>query len=104
MSEKSLVHKLPSVFNKEAGGDIDCVIQFHLSEPAYVSITGGNCVSHDGVAEAPDLSLTMADDFLEPLLRGEVNGMAALMTGKLKFSGDMALAQRIATLFDMDKL
>jgi putative sterol carrier protein len=104
MSGNNLVHKLPSVFNAEAGADVDCVIQFHLSEPAYVSITGGNCTSHAGIAEAPDLSLTMADDFLEPLLRGEVNGMAALMTGKLKFSGDMALAQRISTLFDMDKL
>lgn len=99
-----LVHRLPGVFNSEAGQDIDCTIQFNLSKPAYVKIGGGQCTAHDGDAEAPDLSLTMADDFLEPLLRGEVNGMAALMQGKLKFSGDMALAQRISALFDMDKL
>jgi putative sterol carrier protein len=33
------------------------------------------------------------------MCNGELNGVSAFMNGKLKISGDMMLAQRIASLF-----
>jgi len=46
----------------------------------------------------------MADDDLIALLKGELNGMQAFMTGKLQLEGDMMLAQRLGSLFDASKL
>ena len=104
MSSISLPHLLPKVFRAESAGNSNCVIQLNLSQPVYIRIKDGTCSVIDGTAEAADLTLTMNDDYLEPLLRGKVNGMAGVMTGKLRFKGDMGLAQRISKLFDLDKL
>lgn len=100
----SLAHQLPGVFKPESAIGLQTVIQLNLSQPVFIQIKDGVCTVTDGVAETPDLTLTMNDDYLEPLLRGKVNGMAGLMAGKLKFKGDMSLAQRIQKMFDLDKL
>jgi putative sterol carrier protein len=38
------------------------------------------------------------------MLKGELNGAMAFMSGKLKLKGDMMLAQRIPSLFDASKI
>jgi len=38
------------------------------------------------------------------MLKGELNGMQAFMTGKLQLEGDMMLAQKLGTFFDPSKL
>jgi putative sterol carrier protein len=38
------------------------------------------------------------------MLKGELNGMQAFMTGKLQLEGDMMLAQRLGSFFDASKL
>jgi SCP-2 sterol transfer family len=40
-----------------------------------------------------------ADDFVK-LMNGQLNAMAAAMTGKLKLKGDMAYAMKLAALFN----
>ena len=50
------------------------------------------------------VTLNMADEDLIALLKGELNGMQAFMTGKLQLEGDLMLAQRISTFFDPSKL
>ena len=46
----------------------------------------------------------MEDDDLVSLLKGDLNGMTAFMTGKLQLDGDMMLAQRMTSFFDASKL
>jgi putative sterol carrier protein len=46
----------------------------------------------------------MEDDDLVALIKGELNGMTAFMTGKLQVDGDLMLAQRLPGLFDVSKL
>jgi putative sterol carrier protein len=46
----------------------------------------------------------MEDDDLIALLKGELNGMTAFMTGKLQIDGDLMLAQRMSGFFDASKL
>jgi putative sterol carrier protein len=38
------------------------------------------------------------------MLTGELNGISAFMSGKLKVEGDMMLAQRLPSIFDTAKL
>jgi putative sterol carrier protein len=96
-----LIKKMPAAFT---GDGQDCTIQFNISKPMYVTIAGGACTASDGTAANADLGITMEDDDLVALMKGELNGMTAFMTGKLQIDGDLMLAQRLGSFFDPAKL
>ena len=104
MSVADLLQKLPAALNADAAAGTDAVIQFNTSQPHYVTIKGGAAPVAEGTAGSPDVTLTMEDDDLIALMKGELNGMTAFMTGKLQLDGDLMLAQRIGGLFDPAKL
>jgi putative sterol carrier protein len=104
MTALELLHKLPAAFNPEAAASANSVIQFNISQPAFVTIRDGICTVTEGSAEAADLALGITDDNLVALMTGKLNGVMAMMSGKLKVSGDMGLAQKIGRLFDPSKL
>ena len=104
MSANAFLKKLPAAFNAGAAGDASCVLQFNISQPVYATIKGGTCTVTDGSAPSPDVALTMEDDDLVQLMKGELNGMMAFMTGKLQVEGDLMLAQRLSSFFDAEKL
>lgn len=99
-----LINQLPAAFDSVAAGNTDCTIQFNVSTPMHVLIRNGHCEVKNGVAASPDVSLTMEDGNFIALMTGELNGMAAFMTGKLTVDGDLMLAQRLPNLFEAGKL
>ena len=104
MSAAETIRNLPQAFDASAASGADCTIQFNCSTPMHVVIKDGTCTSKDGPADSADLALTMEDEDLTALLKGELNGMQAFMTGKLQIEGDMMLAQRITSFFDPSKV
>lgn len=104
MSAAELLKSLPQAFNADAAAGTDCTIQFNCTQPMHAVVRDGLCTVIDGTALAPDVTVTMDDDDLVALLKGELNGMAAFMTGRLQVDGDLLLAQRLPNLFDPDKL
>lgn len=100
MTAKEMILKMPELFNPEAAGDTDAVIQYNISEPVYTVIKDGQMTAHEGVAENPTVAITMADDNLVKLFKRELNPMNAFMTGKLKIKGDMMLAQRLSNFIN----
>ena len=100
----TLLKKLPVAFQPDAAGDTDCTVQFNISTPMHIVIKNGACATHDGAAGSPDVTITMEDDDLISLMKGELNGMTAFMTGKLQLEGDLMLAQRMFGFFDSSKL
>ncbi len=104
MSAADLLKKLPAAFNSSEAGGMDCTLQFNCSTPMHAVIKGGACTLVDGTAADADVAITMDDDDLVALMKGELNGMTAFMTGKLQVEGDLMLAQRIASIFDANKL
>ena len=99
-----LLKRLPTAFQPEAAGDTDCTVQFNISAPMHIVIKNGTCATRDGAAPSPDVAITMDDDDLVSLMKGELNGMTAFMTGKLQLEGDLMLAQRMFGFFDSSKL
>ena len=97
-----LLSKLPAAFVADAASD--CTIQFNISTPKNVVIKGGTCTLNDGAAASPDVTITMEDDDFVALMKGELNGMTAFMTGKLQLDGDLMLAQRMSGMIDAAKL
>ncbi|NKF23550.1 SCP2 sterol-binding domain-containing protein [Solimonas marina] len=104
MSAHDFLQRLPQALNADAAAGTDCTIQFNIARPAYVVIKDGACQVQDGSAGNADVTLTMEDDDLVQLMKGELNGMTAFMTGKLQLDGDLMLAQRVSSLFDASKL
>jgi putative sterol carrier protein len=104
MSVTDFLQKMTSAFNPSAAEGTNCVLQFNTSKPAYITIKDGTATLTEGSAPSPDVALIMADEDLIAMLKGELNGMQAFMTGKLQLEGDMMLAQRLGTFFDQSKL
>lgn len=104
MSALDLIKKMPQAFVADAASDVNATIQYQISTPAYVSIKNGTCSVAEGTATGADVTLIIEDEDLVALLKGELNGMTAFMTGKLQVEGDLMLAQRIPNLFDPGKL
>ena len=99
-----LLNKLPAAFNPDAAAGVDCTLQFNISSPMNAVIKNGACSVNAGSASAPDVTITMEDDDLVALMKGELNGMTAFMTGKLQIEGDLMLAQRMSAFFDSARL
>jgi putative sterol carrier protein len=104
MSVADLLNKLPAAFNPAAAQGSECTIQFNTSTPMHAVIKNGACSINPGAATNPDVTLTMGDQDLIDLLKGDLNGMTAFMTGKLQIDGDLMLAQKITGFFDASKL
>jgi len=104
MSVTDFLQKLTTTLDPSAASGTSCVLQFNTSTPAYISIRDGKAILTEGAATGPDVTLIMADEDLIALLKGELNGMQAFMTGKLQLEGDMMLAQRLGSFFDASKL
>lgn len=104
MSVNELIKKMPSVINPATTANMQSTIQYKITDPMYLVINNGQCTAHEGVAPSPDLALIISDDNLMAMLKGELNGIAAFMSGKLKVEGDMMLAQRLPSFFDTSKL
>ncbi|HJV76003.1 MAG TPA: SCP2 sterol-binding domain-containing protein [Noviherbaspirillum sp.] len=104
MSVNDIIKKMPAAINPTATGNMQTTIQYRITNPMYLVIDNGNCTVHEGTAPSSNLTLIMADDDLKSLLTGELNGINAFMSGKLKVEGDMMLAQRLPSFFDTSKL
>lgn len=104
-SVNEIFEKMPTVFNAAAAAGLDTVIQYHIGgdQPGdwYVVIKGDACQVESGTHDSPSVALSMADVDWIALCNGELDGMSAFMSGKLKADGDIMLAQRIPSIFPL---
>ncbi|MBW2310042.1 MAG: SCP-2 family sterol carrier protein [Deltaproteobacteria bacterium] len=95
--------KMPELFKPSAAQGIDAVFQFNITGDGggnwTALIKDGTCKIQEGRHEDPSVSLTMSVDTWLAMVNKETNGMQAFMSGQLKVSGDIMLAQRIEQLF-----
>ena len=104
-SVKEIFAGMSGVFNRNAAAGLNAVFQYHIkgaeSGDWYVAVKDQTCMVSEGVHGSPTVSLTLADKDWIAMCNGELDGMSAFMGGKLKLSGDIMLAQRIASLFPL---
>ncbi|MFO7909147.1 SCP2 sterol-binding domain-containing protein [Vreelandella aquamarina] len=100
MSSTTL-EKLQARFNPEAAQDMNEVFQFHFSDAGnyYLNIHAGTLEIIEGEHDDPSISLSMESGTLKGIMNGEINGMTAFMTGRLKATGNVMLATRLTDLF-----
>jgi putative sterol carrier protein len=102
---KEVFTKMPEVFNPNAAQGLDVVFQFNITGEGEgnwnVTVKQGACQIQEGTHESPSVTLTMSGETWLGIVNKELNGMQAFMSGKLKASGDIMLAQRIEQLFPL---
>ena len=102
---KEIFTRMPEVFNPSAAQDLDVVIQYEISGEGggnwSIIIKEGTCQVQEGTHDSPTVTLSMSDETWVKIVTKETNGMQAFMSGQLKVSGDVMLAQRIEQLFPL---
>jgi putative sterol carrier protein len=96
---------MPGVFNRNAAAGLDAVFQYNIEGADggdwYVVVKNQTCSVSEGVHANPTVSLRLADKDWIAICNGELDSMSAFMSGKLKITGDIMLAQRITSLFPL---
>jgi len=100
---KEVFDRMPEIFNPEAAKGVDAVFQLDITGDGggnwTAVIEDGTCQIQEGSHADPSVRLTMSVDTWLAIVNRETNGMQAFMSGQLKVSGDIMLAQRLEQLF-----
>lgn len=103
-SANDLIGQMPDVFLPDQAKGLDMTVQFMIQAPMYAVIANGRCHVHDGYADAPDLTVNTSDADLVKLMYGELNGVMAYMSGRLRVRGDLINARKLPNVFDFKHL
>ncbi|RJS95056.1 SCP2 sterol-binding domain-containing protein [Salinisphaera sp. Q1T1-3] len=101
---REFLTRLPLCFKPEVAGDLSMTAQYMTRHPVYIVIDAGHCQAHEGLAEAPDVTLHIRDDHLIKLMTGRMHGLTAFLTGKIKVEGNYILAQKLQQVFDPKRI
>ena len=100
---KEFFQLLPDQLDSDAAEDLDAVYQFDLSGAQggqyILTIRERTCQVAEGMHADPHVVFSMAGEDCIKILKGQLNGPAVAMSGRLKISGDIGLAMQLKTLF-----
>ena len=94
---------LETAFDSDGAKGVEATIQINIENLTnfYVDINDGALNVEEGDHDNPGLSLTFdSEETMEKVFSGDQQAaMGAFMQGKVKFSGDMALGQKLGSVF-----
>ena len=95
---------LQAAFRPERAAGVDKTVQFNFTgnEPGAWNLTvrNGALTYQEGTIESPSTTVTVASEDWLAILRGTLNPMTAVLGGKLKIAGDMAVMLQFQTWFE----
>ena len=102
---KETFDAMPSRFRADKAAGTTATIQYDISGDGggtwNAVIKDGTCAVTPGAAASPNLTLQIsAQDWLD-MLSGKQSGQMLFMSGKLKAKGDMGLAMKLGSMFQM---
>jgi putative sterol carrier protein len=106
-SIQDLLDRLPGLFVPEKAAGIDAVVQFNLSGDNggkwFVTIRDQKCSVSSGEAAQPRLVFSASAQDCLDVFTGKLDGMRAYMSGRLKLSGDIGMAMKLTSFFDLHR-
>ncbi len=101
-----IITGMPEAFVPANADGINADVQFHLTGDDggdwVVTVQDGRCTVRQGTVPNPRVNLTADAQTFVGVVTGSMNPMMAMMRGRLKVKGDMALAARFPKLFGVD--
>ncbi|WP_407565470.1 SCP2 sterol-binding domain-containing protein [Streptomyces sp. 184] len=100
--------RMAQQFQPEKAGELEAVIRWKIegvTEVVYeVFVAGGACSVREGRGDAqPRVTLEMGDEEFLKVTSGNAGPVKLFMTRKLKVTGDVALALKLTSMFDIPK-
>jgi 2,4-dienoyl-CoA reductase-like NADH-dependent reductase (Old Yellow Enzyme family)/putative sterol carrier protein/thioredoxin reductase len=95
---------MKAAFDPSQASGQSAVIQYAIDSPAgemnyQLNVENGVCELTKGPAENPRVTLALSLPNFLRMITGELNGMQAFTSGKLKITGDLMFSQNLASWF-----
>lgn len=105
-SAREVFEDLENRFDSDAAEALEAVFQFHVTDssgedPAkwVVHIDNGSVNVWEGEHDEPTVTLSLTEDTWVDLGKGEKGAISAFMSGEIKASGNVMLAQKLGPVF-----
>jgi putative sterol carrier protein len=90
-------------FVQSAAAGVDAIFQFEISGDGggawHVIVSDGSMAVHDGTHAEPSATVTAkAADYVK-IANGDMNGLRAVMTRKMKIGGNLVIARKMQQMF-----
>jgi putative sterol carrier protein len=96
---------MPNKFRPDKAQGVNAVIQYDIGGDQggswHAIIKDGTCTVQSGVSPSPNLTLNMSSQDWLDMIAGKLSGQMAFMSGKLKVKGDMGLAMKLGSMFQV---
>ncbi len=100
---QALFASLPGHFAPEAVPGLSATYQFLLSGerggPYHLIVRDRACSIYEGLHASPDVTLSMSADDCLLIMNGQLNGVTAALSGRVKLDGDLGLAMHLKAIF-----
>lgn len=94
---------LQAAFQPDRAQGVNKSVQFNFTGREAgawaASVHDGQFEYHEGTVENPSVTVTVDSDDWLGILRGDINGVSAFMSGKLKAQGDLNLMMQFQNWF-----
>ena len=98
---------LESSYRASQSGDLAAMIQFHFTDPMVgswvVTITPDACKVERGTTESPTIKVEVDPKIFMDIQEGKIMANMAVSRSKMRLSGDLNLAFRIANAFELPR-
>jgi putative sterol carrier protein len=105
ISIEEMMNRMPKAFLPEKAGEVEAVIQYHLSGEEsgdwIVRIGGGKCEVERGETEDATMTLFADSQDYKDIILGKLDPMTAFMQQKVKLKGNLNMALGLTKYFKL---
>ncbi|MDO8616986.1 MAG: SCP2 sterol-binding domain-containing protein [Dehalococcoidia bacterium] len=102
-SIKEVMQGMPGAFQPEKAAGVNATIQFNFTgaEPGNYTakVADGKCDVTEGTDDSPTVTINSPSDVWLKVMRRELDGATAFMSGQFTFTGDMGVLMQMGTWF-----
>jgi putative sterol carrier protein len=102
-SVKEVMEGMPAAFDPAKAGGANATIQFNFTGAEAGNYTAkvadGKCEVTEGTADSPTVTINSPSDVWLKIIRGEMDGATAFMSGQFTFTGDMGFGLQMMTCY-----
>ena len=95
---------MPTTFRPERAAGVNTVIQFKVTGAEagnwYITVKDGKCTVDEGETGSPNVTINTPSDVWLKILRRELDGATAFMSGQFTFTGDMGILMQMGSWFE----
>ena len=102
-SIKEVMDGMPGAFQPEKASGVNAIIQFNFTGTEVGSysakVADGKCEVTQGTADSPTVTINAPSDVWLKIMRRELDGATAFMSGQFTFTGDMGVLMQMGSWF-----